>query len=562
MRLLLTLVLVLGGVAAVYATGLDNGFVWLDHYEIEEGALTADTPGEALALLRDDRNFAGYHRPLYSLAHSLDRALFGLAPRGFQVTTRLWHLLDVALVLLVARRLGWSLPAAGLLALLFGLHPLNTACAGLIHAKADLIVFAALAGSVALAVRRYPAPARRSDVALSLSCYGLALLAKETAFVLPLGASLAWLAERGGRGACRVSGAWVDRAWALAALVALWRLLGAAPPYASTLGLPERLATFALVYLDDLRRLVLPLDPTIADTVTRFGALDGVARARGLAALALVLFAEVWLWRRRPWARKWLVLGHLALLPVAQVVPILHFRADRFLHVPTLAFLGGVVEAAARAALAARARPRTGLALAASGLALAGLYAWRDVPRLRVFASDGTLFATELARRPDYLEGLSQLARHLDRIGRPALATPLYAACFAPHPGIVSYFDGERTLLASSANLLAVGRPADALALLERWSGPVVSPVVREELAYNRAVALFRLGRAAEALPLLDAYAAGHPHDAHCAWLQGEAARRAGARARALDAFARYLSLAPDAPERAELEAYASAPAD
>ena len=159
MRFLLTLLAVLACVGAVYSTGLKNGFVWLDHFEIVEGALTVDSLDGALALFGDARNFVGYHRPIYNLLHSLDRALFGLAPLGFQLSSRLLHLANVTLVLALARRLGWSLRWAGLLALLFGLHPLNTACAGLIHAKADLFVFTAMAGALALFLGGGPEPA-------------------------------------------------------------------------------------------------------------------------------------------------------------------------------------------------------------------------------------------------------------------------------------------------------------------------------------------------------------------------------------------------------------------
>lgn len=551
-------------VALVYSVGLRNGFVWLDHFEIVEGALIVDSPGEALALLGGDHNFEGYHRPVYNLLHSLDRALYGLDPLGFQLSSRLWHLVNVALVIALARRLGWSAARACLLALFFGLHPLNTAAAGLIHSKADLFVFTAMAACVALFLGRGSGLAGPLGRGLSLAVFVLALFTKETAFCLPLGAAAWWLAHRRSLSPAaperRAWRGWLAGLALLTLAVGLLRLAATTLRYEAPLALGERLATFALVYVDDVRRLLVPIDLAVADTVTRFGALPLAARLQGLGALALLVAGQVWLWRRAPFARKWIVLFHLALLPVAQVVPILHFRADRFLYLPSLAALGLAVEAGALA-LAARARWRPAAAALVALLALA--YAARDVLRLRQFESDETLFTAELRRRPDYLEGLTHLARHLDRTGRPHLATELYAACFEPHPDIVSYFDGERTLLAWSANLLAVGRPAEALAVLERYGPAVASAVVREELDYNRGVALKLLGRGAEAFELLSAYGARHPADAGCAFLEGQLALELGRAPAARAAIARYLSLVPDAPERPALErALAALPPD
>ena len=65
-------------VAVPYLPSLGNGFVWLDHKEITGGMLIADSPQELASMfLRDDRNFAGYHRPFYNLIHSFDVWIWG-----------------------------------------------------------------------------------------------------------------------------------------------------------------------------------------------------------------------------------------------------------------------------------------------------------------------------------------------------------------------------------------------------------------------------------------------------------------------------------------------------
>ena len=563
---LLALLLAVLPVALVYGIGLHHEFVWLDHFEIVDGALIVDSPRAFFELFGNDRNYAGYHRPIYNLLHSVDRAWSGLDPFGYQLSSRLLHLANVALVFALLRRLfaahaGGTL-AAGFAALLFGLHPVNTATAGLIHAKADLFVLSALATSAWCLVRGLrtagpaqepppAAPPQRLHLVGSWLAFLLACFTKESAFLFPFGATL-WVLFCVPAPRRRALRSWLAGLWILVLAALALRLRATDTSYPSALSLPERLATFVPVYVDYVRKLILPLDLTIADTVRRFSALSDAARLQALFGFAFLVVAQLVAWWRAPFTRKWIALHHLALLPVAQLVPILHFRADRFLYVSSLAFAGLVVEAALRRSAAS---PPTRRWLPVAGLALASLYAWRDVARLPVYADDATLFGTELAREPDYLEGLTHLARRLDGEGRFAEARPLYAYCFRPHPDLVSFFDGEATLLAYSANLLANDAAQDAYALLEEHGPKVTNPHVREELAYNRAVAARRLGRNEEAFEAFAAYTAGHPDDASAHFLLGQTALSLGRRAEARAAFERYLSLVPEAPERSSIEA-------
>jgi hypothetical protein len=77
--------------------------VWLDHEEIVEGMLIVRSWSEVPSLFLDDRNFAGYHRPFYDLLHSLDRAMWGLDPFGFHLSSLVLHGANVALVLALLR---------------------------------------------------------------------------------------------------------------------------------------------------------------------------------------------------------------------------------------------------------------------------------------------------------------------------------------------------------------------------------------------------------------------------------------------------------------------------
>ncbi|HLC17982.1 MAG TPA: hypothetical protein VJM57_03095, partial [Thermodesulfobacteriota bacterium] len=67
----------------------------------------------------------GNYAPLHILSYSLDRALWGLDPRGFHLTNVILHALNACLVFAVVVRLGSKRWVAFAAALLFAVHPLN-----------------------------------------------------------------------------------------------------------------------------------------------------------------------------------------------------------------------------------------------------------------------------------------------------------------------------------------------------------------------------------------------------------------------------------------------------
>jgi len=137
----------------------------------------------------------GYYQPLSQLSLMLDsldpRAASGLMP--FHRTTLLLHLLNVALVATLLHLLFGNWPAAGLLGLLYGLHPLNADAVLWVAERKTVLSTAFALGSLLFYVLR----ARQSRqthgrewkrYCASLFLYACALLSKPTA--LPLAALL------------------------------------------------------------------------------------------------------------------------------------------------------------------------------------------------------------------------------------------------------------------------------------------------------------------------------------------------------------------------------------
>ena len=550
----------LGGVVvalaalAAYWPSLDFDFAWLDRREIVEGALVVGNWREAVGLFFDDRNWGGYHRPLYNLIHSFDLALWGLDPGGFHLSSVALHAACGALALSLMSRLGVSTLPALLTALVFVLHPVNSAVAGLIHAKADLLATAFLLGAGRLALVR-----GRAALCGSLVCFAGALLSKETAFAYPLlVAVVPWLVRLTPEARRRQRG-YLSAVGALAAVFLVLRVAGGSAHAVPGPGLGVRAATFVGVYAGYVRRLLLPLDPSVCDTVTAFDALSANARAWSLATFASLVVLQVAVWRTRPELRKWIAAFDLALLPVAQLVPILHFRADRFLYLPSLALAGLCFEGLWRAfvehhAERSRSRRTATLAFVAGGLAMTlacilGLA--RRLPELR---DDRTLFEAEVARTPDYREGLAVLALHHQRAGRPELAQPLFERALASYPGRLSYLHLDGTLLAYSNNLLMLERIDRARSVAEAAAAASEDPHMRLEHRYNAAVAAHTQGDHAAALEGFRAYRAAHPGDAGCLFLMARSAAALGQRELARELIGAYLRL-PEQPHRARVEA-------
>ena len=544
----------------VYWPALGGGFVWLDHFEIVQGGMLIETWAELPQRFFDTGNYAGYHRPLYDLMHSLDYALWGQDPFGFHLSSLLLHAINAVLVFLVSRRLGLSPSLRFAIAALWALHPLNSAVAGLIHAKADLLVtcFLLLSGEF------FAAGAAAKQSTHRTACLGVgglawtaALFTKETAFVLPLllSLSLPW----------RDLGAPARRRWAgivlflaaSAGALLLWR--GASVgSFASPLSLTERLATFLHVLRGYISSLGLPTELSIADTTTRWAALPFSDQIAALSTFVLLLLALGTTWKRCPSSRPWVLVFGIFLLPVAQFIPLLHFRAERFLYLPSLGFVGSIVVILSGLS---QSYPSLGRWTWTGPLATAatlGLCAYRIHLRLPELQSDESLFRPEITTIPDYREGLGALAADRDRRGDFESATSLHARAIQSDPRRLSYANDATLVVNFSRNLLARREAAQAISLISDFQSSQAGVRPREALLldYNRGVALHQLGRFEEALPLLEGFATVKQNDASAWFLCGNAARESGQEERAKAAWRRYLQLAPQAPDRAKVQSY------
>lgn len=125
-----------------------------------------------------------YYRPLVMLLFRINHALFGLNPAGWHAYALLLHLLATALVFSIVRRISDRPLVAAVAALVFGVHPVHHEVVAWVSSTTESLCAVLLLA----AFLAYLKSRERSAVgwmAVSWLVYAAALLAKETAIVLP-----------------------------------------------------------------------------------------------------------------------------------------------------------------------------------------------------------------------------------------------------------------------------------------------------------------------------------------------------------------------------------------
>jgi Flp pilus assembly protein TadD len=529
-RIRLLFILVALATAAVFANALDGGFVWVDHKEIVQEAFVIDSlddlrtawtgPVTDMGRQSESRS-SGYYRPVQLLFVTLNTWLFGKNAALHHIPNILLHIASTLLLMWLILRLTGDRFAAGLCGFLFGVHPVHVESVTWISGNKDTLsgffFFAALALYVKWSgTRTTPGGRNAWTLIVGVALFALGLLSKESVIVLPavivlmeliLGSSGAAGAEEAPRPgfAARWSGAAAFALAAAAYLVLRRALLGAMGdmegwhgegPLQTFLTMPGVLAEY-------VGKLFAPLGLTTADTtriVTSFG--DPVFLAGAFVVVALVAAAFIGR-RSHPAAAFGIAWFFVALLPVMNILPIHHIKAERFLYLPSAGFFLAVAAVWSRLAggrgeadteTRFTVRKNNALAAAAVYVLLLGI---ATVDRNGDWKNDLTLFETDTDRTPNYREGHAMLGfahvlhgqntAALDHLDAAAREDPRYAS-FVNRLGL---FDG------TGRALMGLGRAEEALVAFGRAA--VLAP--NEPLVYmNMAIALGALGRVDEAL--------------------------------------------------------------
>ena len=407
--------LVLLSAFLLYANTLLHGFVYDDHFQIEQNSYVHSFRYVGRIFTTTAWSFQGsegqtnYYRPLMTFGYLLCDRLFQSFPLGFHLVNLLLNCAAVWLVYRVGAALFGDEPAALVAAALFAFHPIHSEVVAWIAAvtELDLAVFYLLAFRFYLQLDGRTGRRRAATVALLCGAFLLALLSKEQAITLPILAAVYEHAYRPDRD--RTSGTVKFARYAPLAVIAsaylVFRVtvLHAFAPVVQRPELgPAEIVRSGLALAGQYAAKLFWPQPLLGFYVFRPTTGFGDPRVlEGAAALLLALGLWVFLWKRaRPYS--------FALLWIAvTLLPVLNVRwmaasafAERYLYLPSFGFcvlLGAGAVWCFRRIRGVRALERAGAAALALVLAVAAL---AIVRRNRDWRDDETFFPATLARDP------------------------------------------------------------------------------------------------------------------------------------------------------------------
>ncbi len=184
----LPIIFILIVTAGVFSGSISNDFVnWDDDVNILENdnlnGFTAENIGRIFHF--EHGRVIGNYNPLPIFTFAVEKAVFGLNPKVMHTTNLLLHLLCVFFVYLLGRRLGLSLPAAGFLALLFGIHPMRVESVAWITERKD-VLFGVFYLAAMLTYLSYLKQQKRNRFWYTVLLFIFALFSKIQAVSLPL----------------------------------------------------------------------------------------------------------------------------------------------------------------------------------------------------------------------------------------------------------------------------------------------------------------------------------------------------------------------------------------
>ena len=494
------LLLCIAVVAAAHVTYLNNGFVWLDHGDIEQGRALIPLSKWWLAFTGSFA-YTGFYRPVVTLVHSLDASLWGIHAPGFHCTNIMLHCAAaLAAPFFVASFFPLSSLERCVIILIFGLHPLTMVPAGCISHRSEALLALFTFCAVWYYGRVRASPTLRGQAMLFLSA-ACACFSKETAFFYLTLFFLLWETQRfvhrkvnpnTAKGfAARFMPAALTAAAALGA-VFCFRLFAMPLQWCITpvsLQPLESFGTRLATIGKHLVNLISPLTPVLSDAVPVSGILQPVPILMAVIS-GLIFFLAIRAGLRSAGTMMILLIA-VSLFPALNLLPLPRFYSPHYAYLAVAPLAGGIVFLSRTI----RCLKRRQLSLMFHVL----VFIWMIIAGISTicagsrFQSDLTLFAPEVRMDPRFSEGWFYIGNYYRTAGRFIAADNAYDSGLSPAPGVVRFFDRLEFLINMSS--IAVQRnelaAADSIMQVAQASA---SAALQPDIAFIRADIAARRG--------------------------------------------------------------------
>lgn len=180
------LLLALVATIVVSTAGLKNGWVNRDddQYVLKNHLIQGDISEQAIDFLTQP--VMGNYHPITMISLKIDQIMWGNHPSGYHATNIFFHLVSVVLAYIFFYLLTGRVFSAGLIALLFGVHPMHVESVAWISARKDVLYVAFLLASLVYWLLYAQDTTNKDSKKFSLISFGLSMLCKPMAVVLPL----------------------------------------------------------------------------------------------------------------------------------------------------------------------------------------------------------------------------------------------------------------------------------------------------------------------------------------------------------------------------------------
>ena len=334
-KIWLHLVIIFAVIFILFSKSLNFGFVWLDHFQIEGKECIIKTPQEFKGaffkpLLRS-KGEGNYYRPLFKISYTLDHLLYKDNPFGYHLTNILLHIFNLWLFYSILLRLKIPKAACFFCTVSYGVLPLNVSAVTWLGARADLLAGFFILSSF-LMYLIFQKGRKIVYLAISLLGYGLALMSKEIAFpffllIVIIGFSpdqnkkysLPYLFLAAGYIFARIY---------IVGHVGSRAELFRGTPYITILS--SCAGFFRYIF-----KFFIPLNLSVTDAFLKCRTIMHLEVLVGLSLLAFFsfLFISSVLKKKKiiSLASGWILCFYL---PISNILPALHFWAERFFYLP------------------------------------------------------------------------------------------------------------------------------------------------------------------------------------------------------------------------------------